>query len=70
MANCRDDDIRLIGGVTDYEGWVQICINKAWGGVSIPGWGGFDSQVVCRQLRHMECGKYCILCVCVCNICR
>ena len=66
MANCRDGDIRLTGGVTDYEGRVQICINKAWGGVCIPGWGGFDSRVVCRQLGHMERGKCCILFVCMC----
>ena len=66
MSDCNDGDIRLEGGQTEYEGRVEICLNKAWGtvcsdyyswtGTSL--WDIRDSNVVCRQLGHMELGKY------------
>ena len=45
-----------MGGTTKYQGRVEVCINKGWGGVCSPGWGAFDTRVVCRQLGHMELG--------------
>ena len=56
MDNCNDGDIRLSGGNTQYEGKVEVCINRVWGGICSPGWGSFDSRVVCRQLGHLESG--------------
>ena len=69
MADCEDGDIRLVGGNTQYEGRVEVCINRVWGTVCSSRynpywwwwsysyyWGTPDSNVVCRQLGHMELG--------------
>ena len=66
MSDCNDGDIRLEGGQTEYEGRVEMCLNKAWGTVcsnynfltqSSWYWDSRESNVVCRQLGHMELGK-------------
>ena len=66
MADCEDGDVRLVGGNTQYEGRVEVCINQVWGTVCSSRysswwstyyyWGTPDSNVVCRQLGHMELG--------------
>ena len=58
MANCTDGDVRLVGGSTEYEGRVEVCINRAWGTICRNGWSTQDSNVVCRQLGHMGLGMY------------
>ena len=70
MADCEDGDIRLVGGNTQYEGRVEVCINRVWGTVCSSRyysswwwstyyyWGTPDSNVVCRQLGHMELGTH------------
>ena len=65
MSDCNDGDIRLEGGQTEYEGRVEICFNKAWGTVCSNQffwivtlwWDRRESNVVCRQIGHMELGK-------------
>ena len=53
--------------MTEYEGRVEVCINKVWGTVCGYGrrdwwwsyylvWEAVDSNVVCKQLGHMEIG--------------
>ena len=42
--------LRLVGGITPYEGRVEICINNLWGTVCDDRWNQFDATVVCRQL--------------------
>ena len=66
MSDCIDGDIRLVGGDTEYEGRVEVCINRVWGTICSRsshyywwwsyGWGAPDSNVVCRQLGHMGLG--------------
>ena len=65
MSNCEDGDVRLVDGSTQYEGRVEVCINKVWGTVCSSRrysfstnyyWGTPDSKVVCRQLGYMELG--------------
>ena len=72
MANCEDGDVRLVGGSTQYEGRVEVCINQAWGTVcssKFSSWGSKyyywetpDSNVVCRQLGYMDFGMYACAC--------
>ena len=49
-VSCEYGEIRLVGGSTEYEGRVEICINHQWGTVCDDDWGINDAQVVCYQL--------------------
>ena len=47
-----DGSIRLVGGMYDYEGRVEICTNGGWSTVCDDFWGSVDAQVVCNQLGY------------------
>ena len=46
----HDGDIRLVNGMTRFEGRVEICVENVWGTVCDDSWGVNDATVVCRQL--------------------
>ena len=54
FANCTDGDLRLMGGIVDTEGRVEICINRAWGSVCDAGFTREEATVVCRQLGQLQ----------------
>ncbi len=53
--------MRLVGGTSNLEGRVEICLNDEWGTVCDQMWNFNDSSVVCRQLglafNGMRCFK-------------
>ena len=49
-SDCEDGEVRLVGGASDSEGTVEVCVDKLWGLVGETGWSLTDAQVVCRQL--------------------
>ena len=51
-SDCRHGEVRLVNGLTVYEGRVEICVYGVWGTVCDNGWGASDAAVVCRQLGY------------------
>ena len=49
---CQHGTVRLVGGVTEREGRVEICIGGVWGTVCDRGFGSYNGRVICRQLGY------------------
>ena len=47
---CRENSVRLSGGLNEYSGRVEICKNQEWGEVCSNGFGTDAAVAVCRGL--------------------
>ena len=53
---CEDGNMQLVGGSTEVEGAVQLCIGGVWGSVVSFTWEFSEARVVCRNLGRSENG--------------
>ena len=50
---CNDGEVRLVGGVSEREGRVEMCYNGVWGAVCANnGWDEGAANIVCSQLAN------------------
>ena len=49
-AMCNTGDIRLVGGSSDAEGRVEVCMEQRWGSVCDNHWNNAAAVVACKQL--------------------
>ena len=54
---CTNGEIRLVDGVIENEGRVEVCYNGVWGAVCDQGWDSTDGHVACTQMGHPELGR-------------
>ena len=54
LAACDNGDVRLVGGSTETQGRVEICIGGTWGTVANYGWNVAACNVVCKQLFDQD----------------
>ena len=52
-----EESIRLVGGINETEGRVEICLGGQWGTVCDDQWGDVEARVVCRQLGYPWTGE-------------
>ena len=49
-AQCSERQVRLVDGLSQLDGRVEICLGGVWGTVCDENWDSNDATVVCRQL--------------------
>ena len=55
-VTCTDGSVRLVGGINELEGSLEICYNRFWGSVCDSSWNSADANVACKQLGHQPTG--------------
>ena len=45
-----------MGGNSENEGRVEVCLGNTWGTLCDDGWNYYDANIVCRQLGYQPFG--------------
>ena len=54
---CTSGESRLVGGATENEGRVEVCVDGFWGTACVNEWDQEDAIVLCRQLGQQTAGN-------------
>ena len=49
--------MRLVGGLINNEGQMELCINGVWGAVCLYPWNSFAAKLICKQLGYQDYGN-------------
>lgn len=51
--------MRIVGGISVFEGRVELCINEIWNTICADGaWTNNDANVACREAGYSATGMY------------
>ena len=56
-GTCEYGELRLVGGSSDKEGRVEICVGGVWGTICDDNYDRTDAAVICRQLGFGDEGN-------------
>ncbi len=62
FSDCSDYELRLIGGTSNLQGRVEICLGNIWGTVCDDRWDNANASVVCGYLGYSRDGTLIIYC--------
>ena len=54
LVSCDEGSIRLVGGASDLEGRLEVCLDQAWGTVMDFFFNLPDARVASRQLGYND----------------
>ena len=57
LGPCAHGNVRLVAGLREYEGRMEICYSGEWKMVCADGVNDTVAEVVCRQLNFSRHGK-------------
>lgn len=49
-GNVSNGGVQLVGGASELEGRVELCLDGMWGTICDTFWSNLDATVVCKQL--------------------
>ena len=58
LGTCTTGQTRLVGGVIEQEGILEVCVNGVWGGVCGDSFDKSDTYVACKALGYSGPSKY------------
>lgn len=64
-GTCTDGQLRLIDGLIDQEGRLEVCVGGVWGGVCGAQFGASDAYIACKDLGYLGPS----MCACAMHVC-
>ena len=50
IARCTEDSVRLVGGLNQFNGRVEVCKDGSWAAICKSGFGSSEAKAVCGNL--------------------
>jgi deleted-in-malignant-brain-tumors protein 1 len=57
-TGCQQGQVRLMDGVIQQQGRVEVCVDGVWSGICDDGWDKTNAYIVCQQLGFASTGIY------------